>query len=398
MPREKILVLTHNFIRFKEDLAGQFIYTLMKELTQDYEVFVLAPHQKGLKEYEEIDDLKIYRFRYCFTRYENLAYRGDMHEQVLRHFSNKFLFIFFFLAFFFYTLRIVEKNKIKFIHCHWWVPAGVIGYLTSFFAPVKIILTTHGSDVFILRKFRWLLSFASLIFRKAEFSTAVSSYLKHLLIKELKIRGDKIFVFPMPFDDKKFFPLKEKKVEKGSILSIGRLIQRKGYDYLLEACAKLKEDGQKFKLKIIGEGPEERRLKKLADLLGLDENVDFISNLPQNELVYHYNACEIFVLPSITDWKMEAEGLGLVLLEAMSCRVPVIGTGSGGIVDIVQNEKTGLLIPEKDPRALALAIKRYLWDEDLENRMAEGGYRFAQENFTPKATAGKLKGIYQRLK
>ena len=397
MPKEKILVLTHNFIRFKEDLAGQFIYTLMKELTPDYEISVLAPHQKGLRKYEEIDDLKIYRFRYSFSRFENLAYRGDMHEQVLHHFSSKVLFIFFLGAFFFYTLRIIKKNKIKLIHCHWWMPAGVVGYLATCFSPVKTILTTHGSDVFILRKFRRALPLASLIFKRAAFSTAVSSYLKHLLSKELKLEEERIFVFSMPFDDKKFSPAKEKKVEKGSILSIGRLIQRKGYDYLLEACAKLKEEGQKFKLKIIGEGPEEGRLKKLVNSLGLDENVDFISNLPQNQLVYYYNNCEIFVLPSITDWKMEAEGLGLVLLEAMSCKVPVIGTQSGGIVDIVQNEKTGLLVPEKDSVALALAIKRYLLDPSLENRMAEEGYRFAQKNYTASSIAKKLKSIYQRV-
>lgn len=388
--------MTHNFVRSREDSAGQFIFTLMRELSRDFDIFVLAPHQKGLSTYEEMDGMKIYRFRYNLSSYENLAYRGDMHERILHSILGKISFIFFLLSFFFHGLRIVKKNRIDLLHCHWWVPGGMIGYLLSLFVPLKMVITTHGSDVFILRKFRWALPVAELIFKKAQFVTAVSTYLKFLISKDLGIDENKIFVFPMPFDTDKFYEIEEKKVKKGTILSIGRLIQRKGYDDLLKASRILKDEGVKFKLTIIGSGPEEKRLRKLILELNLKEHVTIIDSLPQRELNSYYNRSEVFVLPSITDWKKEAEGLGMVLLEAMACKVPVVATKSGGMVDIVFHEKTGLLVPEKNALALASAIKRFLEDENLGKKLAEEGYRFVHENFTPQATSKKLKAIYTK--
>jgi len=397
MVPSKVLVLTHNFIRFREDSAGQFVFTLTKELANDFQIFILAPHEKGLPRYEVIDNIKVIRFRYHFARFETLAYRGDMHERVLRKFSCKIAFAFMLISFLFNAYNIIRKNKIKILHCHWWIPAGLVGYLLTLVTKARLVLTTHGTDVFILRKFRWAIPLAQRVFKKAEVITVISSCLKTLLGSALKIDPGKIWVFPMPFDTRKFYPLQDRKTVKGGILSIGRLIERKGYQYLIEACRLLKDQKINFHLIIIGNGPDEERLKKLVSSQGLWDEVEIKGNLDQNQLLLFYNSAEVFVLPSITDWKMEAEGLGMVLLEAMACKIPVIGTKSGGIPDIVINEKTGLLVPEKNSSLLAEAIKRYLLDEDLGNRMAEGGYRFVQENFTPKAIAGKLRGIYQKL-
>lgn len=397
MLRKRILVLTHNFVRSKEDSAGQFIFTLMRELTRDFDIFVLAPHQKGLSTYEEMDGIKIHRFRYNLSSYENLAYRGDMHERIFRSSLGKISFLFFLLSFFFYGLWIIKKNRIDIVHCHWWVPGGMVGYLLSLLFPFKMVITTHGSDVFILRKFKWALPVAELIFKKALFITAVSTYLKHLISRDLGIDGNKIFVFPMPFDTNKFYQLKEKKVKPGYILSIGRLIQRKGYDYLLQAGKILKDEGVRFELTIIGSGPEEKNLRQMITELNLQDYVTIMDTIPQKELNSYYNQTEIFVLPSITDWKKEAEGLGMVLMEAMACKVPVVATESGGMVDIVFHEKTGLLVPEKNASALASAIKRLLGDKNLEKKIAEEGCRFVHENFTPQATSKKLEAIYQKL-
>lgn len=396
-PKKKILVLTHNFPRAREDSPGFYIFTLMRELVEDFDIFVLAPHQKGFLTYEQMDGIKIFRFRYHLASFENLAYKGDMHEQILRSPLRKISFLFFLLSYFFYGLWLAKRNRINLVHCHWWVPGGIIGYLLSFFVPLKIIITTHGSDVFILRQFRWALPLARLIFKKAQFITAVSTPLKQLVSRDLGIDESKILVFPMPFDTSRFYQLKEKNVKKGAILSIGRLIQRKGYDYLLKASRILKDQGVPFELTIIGSGPEEERLKNLVTELNLEGHVTIVNWLPQKELNSYYNQSEIFVLPSITDWKKESEGLGLVLLEAMACKVPVVATRSGGMVDIVLHEKTGLLVPEKDPEALAQALRRLLEDKNLEERLAQEGYRFVSENFTIEVTAKKLKAIYQKL-
>lgn len=397
MHSKKVLVLTHNFIRYREDSAGQFIFTLMKELADDFEIYVLAPHQKGLPLKEIIDGLRVYRFRYQLPQFETLAYRGDMHEQVFRSFFSKFVFLFFLLSFYFNALKIIKKEKIRILHCHWWIPAGVIGHLLSLTNPISLILTTHGSDIFILRKFRWALPMARLIFKKVVAVTAISTYLKDLLSSQLGIAKERIWTFPMPFDDKKFYPLEDKQTEMGHILSIGRLIERKGYEYLIGACGILKNENVNFKLTIIGSGPEEGKIRRMIKDLGLENVIEILHNIPQKDLIFFYNRSQVFVLPSVTDWKMEAEGLGMVLMEAMSCKAPVIGTQSGGIVDVVLHEKTGLLVPEKDPEALAKALKRYFEDEVLREKVSEEGYTFVHENFTPRSISKKLKAIYESI-
>ena len=388
--------MTHNFPRTREDSPGLYIFALMRELIGDFDIFVLAPHQKGFPTYEEMDGMKIYRFRYNLASFEKLAYKGNMHEQIFRSLLGKVSFLFFLLSYFFYGLWIIKKNRIDLVHCHWWVPGGMVGYLLSLFVPLQMVITTHGSDVFILRQFRWALPFAKLVFKKAQFITAVSTSLKHMISKDLGVDENRIFVFPMPFETSKFYVLKERKVKRGTILSIGRLIQRKGYDYLIKAAQILKDEGTEFGVTIIGSGPEEEKLRKLIAELNLENYVTLVDWLPQKELNTYYNQSEIFVLPSITDWKKESEGLGLVLLEAMACKVPVVATKSGGMVDIVIHEKTGLLVPEKDAEALASAFKRLLGDKELEEKLGEEGFRFVHENFTTQATAQKLKAIYTK--
>lgn len=116
---------------------------------------------------------------------------------------------------------------------------------------------------------------ARLIFRKAAFVTAVSASLKQLIISELRIWEEEIFVFPMPVDIEKFYPLNVEQPHQGKTLSIGRLIQRKGYEYLLRACNELRKEGMKSGLTIIGSGPEKdiSTLPNAMKCYLLDENL-----------------------------------------------------------------------------------------------------------------------------
>jgi glycosyltransferase involved in cell wall biosynthesis len=95
----------------------------------------------------------------------------------------------------------------------------------------------------------------------------------------------------------------------------------------------------------------------------------------------YYSACDCFVLPAVVDSEGNTEGLGVVLIEALSFRKPVVASALGGIVDVINHEKTGLLVPEKDSPALAAAITRVLTDEELARRLGEEGFRFVREYF-----------------
>jgi glycosyltransferase involved in cell wall biosynthesis len=217
------------------------------------------------------------------------------------------------------------------------------------------------------------------------------------LTSEFGVPSSKIAVFPMPFDFSFFSPVTKSEIsETKKVLTVGRLIELKGHSYLIEAIQILKKRGLKIKLILIGEGPRRRLLDAKIQSLGLEREVEVLGFRSREELNYFYNWCDVFVLPSITDSIGGEEGLGVVLLEAGSCKKPVIGTLSGGIPDVIKNNETGLLVPEKDSQALADAIEKVLKDEKLRNRLAENRYKYVRENFTLPKIAEKMANIYQK--
>lgn len=400
----KVLVLTQSFIRYKSDITSAYLFSLSKEIqTIGVDISVLAPHESSLPLYEKIDGIGIYRFRYAPCKFEGLAYRGNMHELVMRSFVNKIIFAMYLVYGTIKAIEVIRKEKINIIHAHWWVPSGIIALLVSRITGKPYIVTSHGTDVFMMRKLKILVPLAKMVFKKAKFITVVSNEMKSFLINDIVVPANKIEVFPMPCDFSLFYPIDESEGshlpvrEEKIILNIGRLIKWKGHNYLIKAIEFLKKKKHNVKLIIIGNGPEEMELKRQVKELNLEDCIEIIPFRPKNELNYFYNLCDVFVLPSITDSLGLTEGLGLVSLEAMSCKKPVIGTNTGGIKDIIKDGETGLLVPEKDPQALADAIEKLLENKELVNKLAERGYNFVKNNFTVSKIAGKMVEVYKNV-
>lgn len=180
------------------------------------------------------------------------------------------------------------------------------------------------------------------------------------------------------------------------ILYVGRLIERKGVTYLLRAFP-LVQKHVPVTLTIVGNGPLLEPLKAEAAALGLQGSVTFRVDVPERELMELYAACDVFTLPAIVDSRGDTEGLGVVLIEALSYMRPVVASRVGGIVDVILHEKTGLLVPEKDPHALADALVRVLTDRELAQRLAEAGHRHVQEVFDWTRIIERTEEIYRRI-
>jgi len=150
-------------------------------------------------------------------------------------------------------------------------------------------------------------------------------------------------------------------------------------------------------LDIVGAGPEEENLRNLVQQMGLADRVNLAGRVSNVELKEYYASCDCFVLPAIIDSRGDTEGLGVVLIEALSYRKPVVASALGGIVDIIHHEKTGLAVPEKDPKALAGAISLFLTDQNLSRPLAEAGYKFVQRYFDWNRITDKWLSLYQEL-
>jgi glycosyltransferase involved in cell wall biosynthesis len=180
------------------------------------------------------------------------------------------------------------------------------------------------------------------------------------------------------------------------ILAIGNFIPRKGFEYLIQAFNMIvnQKGITHIKLGMGGRGPLREQYDKMVKDFSLVNYITFLGFIEDSKMPTYYTAADIFILPSIIDYKGDTEGLGVVLLEANSCQTPVIGSRVGGIPDIIKNGINGLLAEPKNPTDLAEKIIKLVHNRKLREQMGENGRRIVKENFNWDSIAKKLIDIY----
>lgn len=402
----KILVLATTFPRWEKDTEPAFVYYLSKYLAQkNIEITVLVPHAYGAKKYEEIDNLKIYRFQYFWpARYQKLCYNGGALPNLKKSILAKIQLPFFLLGQFLAIWNIVRRNKFDIIHSHWIIPQGLFAVIMKILYKIPVLLTAHAGDIFIAKS-ALLKSISKMIIEKSEMCT-VNSIATDKAVKSVYSSANTCIV-PMGVDLSLFSKEKREKklrldlgVEEDGvlILSVGRFAEKKGLIYLIEAVKYVIEKHKKVKLAIIGFGPEEENLKRLVQDLTLNEYIEFLGKVPNSELPKYYASADIFVLPSIVDSRGDTEGLGVVLLEALASGCAVIGSEVGGITDIIRHRQTGLLTEQKNPNDLAKNINELIENTKLREELANGGHKHTIEMFSWDSVSEKFEEILYRIK
>lgn len=389
----KILMLTHNYPRYEGDYAGIFIKLLAEKLCSfGIKPVILAPYDKGCTEYEMINGVTIYRFRYADRDEDhNIAYRGNMHQLVLGSVNGIFKFKSFLNRWRKAALDVIEKEQIELVAGHWLIPAGIVMKTIYRKTRLPMILSSHGTDIRLMRKYfkvvyRYLKSFC----HELSSWTVVSNFLREGIVKMDRSLAGVIEIVPMPHDETIFYSDETITRNDNLVVSVTRFTDQKRVDKLIQAMALLNEQKPAAKLALYGTGPLEDEIKNLVKRFGLEKIVSINKPVPQEQLREIYNQATIVVLNSFE------EGFGLALSEAMLCGAPVIGTQSGGITDIIEHEKTGLLIPLDNPEKLAQALGRFFDDKELRLRLARQGQAFAQLNYTSEKTAERYAGIIKK--
>jgi glycosyltransferase involved in cell wall biosynthesis len=186
----------------------------------------------------------------------------------------------------------------------------------------------------------------------------------------------------------------KKASDKWGVLFVGRLIERKGLNYLLQAILLLINDYE-IELHIVGSGNQLNYLKDLVCKLSIVDRVIFEGRVPNPRLKELYKECDIFVLPSIVDSRGETEGLGVVLLEALSYRMPVVASEVGGITDIIKNGETGYLAKQKDLQSLADKIKIVMENHKESLYVSEKGLAFSKNYFNWDRIVKEIRMLYE---
>lgn len=386
-----ILFVTHNFPRDDTDFAGRFIWRLARVLTEQHlNISVLTPHHPGAKEQEVMDGINVRRFRYGPDEKENVAYRGDLDRWSGSSAVTVGATLRFLRAFKRETAREISRLRPGVVHAHWWIPAGWMARKPSRAAGAKFILTSHGTDIRMLVGQRWLRYFARRAYRAAHEITTVSTWLKNDLCRWFPELAQKVSVVPMPVDAGPFTPAKPPENDIPIVLSVARFVQQKHLFDLMDAAEILKARGRPFRFRLIGEGPLGKELHDRRFVRGLAEEVTLVPTMSAQELAEEYRRADLAVLCS------ENEGFGMTLVEAQLCGTPVIGTRSGGITDIIEDGKSGLLVNLGKPEELADAIEYLIVDVQERRRLAEGGLNSARQNFDPENIARQFMKLYAR--
>ena len=380
--RLTILILASTYPRWDGDPEPGFVHELCKRLALQHRVLVACPHAEGAKETELLDGVEITRYRYAPAKWETLVNNGGIVNNLRRQPLKVFLLPSFVIGQFLAAARLFRKQRFDVVHAHWLLPQGLIAALLQrIIAPsVPFAITSHGVDLYALRG-RVLTALKRYVGARAAALTVVSSAMRSDANK-LGIGCKNITVQPMGIDfEERFTPSHHVVRSVDQMLFVGRLVEKKGLTYLLEAMPAILEARPTVQLKIAGFGPEESALRQQVRRMHLDSAVQFLGPVPQEALPMLYRQAAVFAAPFIRASDGDIEGLGLVVGEAIACHCPVVVGDVPAVKDLIFDAEGGVVCP-LDKAALAAAIIKILADSvsaselarrrriDLERRLA----------------------------
>ncbi len=457
----KVLVIGSVYPRFQEDAEVPWLRTSIAHLKKaGIEIQVLAPAYKGLKSHD-IDGTHVNRFRYAPASWEILTHEEGAPSKMASKPWLQLLAIPYIINGFIQCLRICRKWKPDVIHAHWPFPHAYIALGAAKLFKIPLALNFHGAELLLIRKKKWVKPFLKFAIGQAQAVFANSSFTasKIKAIRDVHVewspygttlekknesnnsvilnerednlkrresqpclhgydRASKVGATPHPVT------VSPHAVNgKFKILFVGRHIERKGICYLIEAAKYLPQD--EFEIRIVGVGDLTEQLKKQAEAVGSESSVQsnlachsgaesnssvilsevegspasiiFTGKLSPEDLANEYKTANVFVLPAIVDSKGDTEGLGVVLIEAMELGLPIVASNVGGIPDVVIDGESGILVPEKDPVALADAFKRLASDPLLVEKLLAGARKRIDECFTWDGIIERQVKVYNKV-
>ena len=447
MAVSKVLVIGSVYPRFHEDAEVPWLRTSIAHLKKaGLDIQVLAPAYKGLKSHE-IDGVKVNRFRYAPAFWEFLTHEEGAPSKMANKPWLQLLAIPYIISGFFKCIKICRKFKPDIIHAHWPFPHAYIALGAAKLFKIPLVLNFHGAELLLIRKKKWVrpllkfaISQAQAVFANSSFTAGKIKALRNVDV-EWSPYGTTLEGGSLPLASATASatpssggtpqrPVPHAVNGKFKILFVGRHIERKGICYLIEAAKYLPRD--QFEIRIVGVGDLTEQLKAQAanviaqahDGVGSaiepasgsaalashvianevkQSNPDaaeiiFTGKLSPEALAGEYKTANVFTLPAIVDSKGDTEGLGVVLIEAMELGLPIVASNVGGIPDVVIDGVSGILVPEKDPKALASAYKRLAAEPELVGHLLAGSQKRIAECFTWDGIIERQIAVYNKLK
>lgn len=277
------------------------------------------------------------------------------------------------------AVKLCKENKYEIINTHFAVPTGPLGVWIGKRFKIKNVLSIHGGDIYDpTKKFsphKWWIfrKCVSWVLNNSNVVVAQSSNTRENAVKYYKYNGNGIKIIPLPYDKVKYHSIDREKLnmkaDEKYVISVGRLVKRKGYEFLLDIIYKIPE----LNLIIVGDGPEKLKLEEKIKLLNIENRVNLVGNISEEKKFQYLENSDAYILSSLH------EGFGIVLQEAMQVGLPVVSTNYGGQVDLVKEGVNGYLIKYGDINAAVNAVSKILLDKERSRMMKESNLKQIEE-------------------
>jgi glycosyltransferase involved in cell wall biosynthesis len=399
-------MLTSSYPRFEGDGVGTFVEPIAHGVAAlGHEVHIVAPWHPLLDRPDREGGVRFHFFRYApFKRLHRFGYATSLRADVALRPAAYLVTPFAVGAWWRAVRKVVRAIGTPILHAHWVVPGGLIAALSRGRAP--LVISLHGSDVFLAEANPLARAAARFTFAQAGWVTACSDDLRRRSI-DLGANADTTEIVPYGVDTNRFKPdpLARRALGRSIaanqpdpiVLAVGRLVRKKGFEFLLEAMARLSDRWPQLSLALAGSGDLDEELRHRAGELGIARRVTFLGAVPQQQIPTWLAAATIVVVPSVRDEAGNVDGLPNTLLEALASGTPVVTTAAGGIGSVVVDGHTGSVVPERDPEALAQAIEHLLTRPAAAARLGQAARAEMCRSYTWDRVAHRFEQAYARV-
>ncbi|HEX8362071.1 MAG TPA: glycosyltransferase family 4 protein [Longimicrobium sp.] len=393
----KVLYLVTAYPRHPADVITPWMTETIRRLGErGVEVEVLAPSYRGLAT-QTVEGVRVHRFRYAPRPWETLTHDQTAPDRIRERPWFLGLVPGYVAAGSAAAARLARTGGFDVLHAFWPIPQGVLGLAAKRASGRPLVSTFFGVELtWMESQFPFLAPMLRRIVRGSDAVTAISTYTAERLQRVAPGVRTEVIPFGAAVDAAPSLPPPRPAGARPELLFIGRLVERKGVHLLLEALSLLTA-GTRPLLRVVGDGPERGRLQEMATGLRLGDDVVFHGFISAEEKAERLAGCDAFVLPAVVDAKGDTEGLGVVLLEAMTYGKPVIASAAGGIVDIVSDNRNGYLVPPGDAGALAGAIRSCIENPEHARSLGAQGRVDVEKGFSWPVIAERLKTLYESV-
>ena len=397
-----VVMVTTSYPRFPGDSVGTFMEPIAKSVAaRGHEVHIVAPWHPLVSRSAPEDGVTFHFYKYAPLESLNVfgyaaAMRADVSLRGAAYAAAPLA-----LAAGWRAARHVARTcRATIMHGHWVIPGGVLA--AAAMPALPLVVSLHGSDVYLAEKLAPARRAARAVFRRAGVVTACSSDLGRRAVA-LGADPGRIVVVPYGVDVERFHPDAERRSclrhrigaadNTTVVLAAGRLVRKKGFEYLIDAMGVLRHDPE-IVLVLAGGGDLRAELEARAVSAGLADRVRFLGNQSQDDVAGWLAAADIVVVPSVRDDSGNVDGLPNVVMEALASGTVLIATPAGGIGAIVQDDRTGVIVKERDAQALAGAVRALAADPDRRQRIGDAARQMAASRLGWAETARQIEGAY----